>query len=164
MDHYSVIPNEQAGDRLAAIMGKYAATYDGDLFTAMARLAGPQYPHGLWELREFSNGAMAMVLTSQEQVVIPNYSDLCDETLSLEAASLVANCIVLSSNCMKAFEAGDESANERFHDLYHALRHAIAGVMNFRIADTGIAEPTEEDLQLPRAKHPESEVINRLLN
>ncbi|WP_312924366.1 hypothetical protein [Stutzerimonas nitrititolerans] len=159
-DHYLVIPNENAGDRLAGAMGAFAAVYDGYLFTLMKGRVGEQYQHGLWELRQYHNGALALVLPSQDMVTVEG----CNEQMSLEAVSLFLNIKLLSRLCEVAFSKGDEVANERFHDLAHALRDAVSGLMNFILHDQGISEPGEEHLALPMRGHPESQLIYQLLD
>lgn len=159
-DHYSVIPNEDVGNRLFAAMGAYAGVYDGYLFSLIKRYIGERYEHGLWELRQYPNGALALVLPSQDQVTVQGCSDL----MSLEAVTLFLNIQLLSTLCEVTYSKGDQSANERFHDLAHALRDAVSGLIRFVVDDQGISEPTEEHLSLPMHKHPESQLIYQLLN
>ncbi len=44
--HYTVIPNEDATDRMVRLMGDHYNNFDGNLFSMFASLAGKAYDGG----------------------------------------------------------------------------------------------------------------------
>ena len=164
MQSYPVIPNEEAIDRMVRFMGMQFINFDGNIYSTFRSLSGNAYDGGLWEFREYPNGAVVMVYPSQEMVTCTCHGLMKDVEMTLEALSLVANAFVLRGIQNAAVLHGDDADAERLHDLYHGVRDAVSGLMNFVITDQGISEPTEQDLLKPRSPHPESQKFYDMLD
>ncbi|MFV3332595.1 hypothetical protein ACNFIA_16785 [Pseudomonas sp. NY15437] len=164
MSNYRIIPNEQASHFLHLKIGRQSANYANNLYTVMNSMMGGRFAGGMWELREYTNGAVAMVLPDQQQVVAACYGCQQDLEISLEALSLVASAMLFVRLCEKAVLHGDEDEALHLRNLHDVLLEALAGRMDLVMRDGKLIQSEAQDLTLPREKHHEWAQIRRFLD
>jgi len=164
VEAFKEIPNEQIIDYLVQRIGHMAAEYDNNLFNLMRKFAPEHYDGGLWEVREYPNGAFAYVLP--EDTIVPRVHSLNQTPVScsLEALSVAANLFQLSFLVEAAAEHNDFEMAERFRLYYDALYDVVFGRRNFMVENNAPRKPTEEELNAPRLSFPESDAISALID
>lgn len=163
---YTVIPNEQMGNVIHQYFGPYFMTFEQSSFALMSKWAGDAYKGGMWELRRYPNGAIAMVFPDTAEKH-PVYGPNQTADATLEAISLAVNLAVINGISQAVYL--NKQDNTRYHDLYFALKDSISGLMRFIVnEDCTIRTATEEDLvvheRMGNLKHPESRVIFAINN
>ncbi|HHH9443053.1 TPA: hypothetical protein ACP32N_005041 [Pseudomonas aeruginosa] len=164
MATYRVIPNDQASDFLHLKIGRQSSHYANNLYTVMNSQMEGRFYGGMWELREYNNGAVAMVLPDDERVQAACHACQQELQISLEALSLVASVLLYARLCEKAYMHGDEEEAMHLRNLHDVLLEAIAGRMDCELREGKLVHPAAEDLKQPREKHPELEQIRRFID
>jgi hypothetical protein len=164
MNAYSVLPTTP--DSILAAYGEAGSQYEQSLLTAM-RMLVVGYQGGAYELRRYPNGAHALVNPSLE---IHHVGFMNNNTeMTLEAASLLANCIVAGQLCELFYTENNQILNLQFHDLTHGLKDSINNRIRFVIdksSPEGTRDPTNAEIQktLELAAHPYAKNIIALLD
>lgn len=92
-------------NREVELFGEHGAMhYQNLLFRIMDHLCDGAYAGGMWEMREFENGAVFWVFPGDRMVKVNTFNGY-DVTCSIEAVSIAANIITLSSLLGKMAEA-----------------------------------------------------------
>ncbi|WP_095158259.1 hypothetical protein [Pseudomonas sp. Irchel 3E13] len=164
---YTVLPTTPA--TLHQKLGAYCVAWERTVLNAMRGLLGQAYEGGSYEIRQYLNGAIAMVLPEEgpKSVIVLGHNA---EEITLEAASFVANLIAFSACNATAFENDDAEGNQTLHDLYFALKNAVSGRYDF-VIDANAPEGTRPLNEAEMAKvlvevkpHPESDAILRFID
>jgi hypothetical protein len=150
-------------------LGMYCVGWEQMVLSAMRRLMGDEYQGGCYEFREYLNGGFAMILQDEgpKKVVTLGHSQ---ETMTLEAASFVANLQAFSICNEIAVEKDDADGNQMLHDFYFALKNVVSGRYDFVIdatAPDGTRTPNDAELARILAEaqpHPEGTAILRIID
>lgn len=164
---YTILPTTPV--TLHQKLGVYCVAWEQTVLNAMRRILGQTYDGGSYEIREYLNGAIAMVLPEEGPKKSIALGQSAEE-MTLEAASFVANLIAFSACNTTAFESDDVEGNQTLHDLYFALKDAVSGRYGF-VIDANAPEGTRplNDTELAKVlaegkPHPESEAILRIID
>ena len=164
MEAFKEIPNEQIIGYLQQRIEHAAAFFDTNLFALMRKFAPDHYDGGLWEVREYPNGAFAYVLA--DDTIVPRVNSLNQSSIScsIEALSVATNLFVLGYFVEAALEHDDEPMAERFCLYRDALYEAVFGHRTFIVENNVRRAPTEEELAAPHNSFPESDAISALID
>lgn len=90
-------PGESA-EKEIEVYGKYGAThFQTALFRIMDHLCDGQYNGGVWDLREYENGAVAWIFPKEGSVLHTHTYNGYDPEAGYEAISIAANLIEMSA-------------------------------------------------------------------
>lgn len=90
---YRVIPEEERPDFLHNNMEQFVR-FELTVYSTMEKLTNGVYQGGLWEFRQYENGAAVMVYNHEGAVIITNPMNYYEGTMTWEAASLAVNAMV----------------------------------------------------------------------
>jgi hypothetical protein len=122
MSNYAELP--LTPESLVSVLGLHAPQYEQAVLRFMtANFEG--YTGGLYELRRYANGALVLALNDSEEVQTALSHQ--QTTLSVEAASLLANAWVSSILCEHLYSLNDEQGSQFFYENSWAIRHALQG-------------------------------------
>lgn len=164
---FTIIPTTPAA--LHQKLGLYCVAWEQMVLNVMAYLLGSEYQGGSYEIREYLNGAFALVLLEQGEKKTVRFQHN-EESMTLEAASVVANLMAFSACNSTAIERNDESGNQMLHDYYFALKDVVRGRYGFIIdasTEDGTRPLIEEELAKVMAEakpHPERSAILRMID
>ncbi|WP_426157879.1 hypothetical protein [Pseudomonas sp. TSRC2-2] len=150
-------------------LGVYCVAWEQMVLNAMTYLLGGEYQGGSYEIREYLNGAFAMIIPDQAAKKVAKYGHR-EESMTLEAASFVANLMAFSACNSTAIDTEDEAGNLMLHDFYFALKDVVSGRYGFIIdasADDGTRPLNENELatiQSEAKPHPERIAILRMID
>ncbi len=156
-------------DALYKKLGVYCVAWEQMVLNVMTYLLGSEYQGGSYEIREYLNGAFALVLPDQGEKKTVRFQQN-EESMTLEAASFVANLMAFSACNSTAYEKEDEAGNLMLHDYYFALKDAVSGRYGFIIdasAEDGTRPLNEDELvkvQAEAKSHPEQNAILRMID
>ena len=156
-------------DALHKKLGLYCVAWEQMVLNVMTYLLGSEYQGGSYEIREYLNGAFALVHPEQGEKKTARFQQN-EESMTLEAASFVANLMAFSACNSTAFERKDEAGNQMLHDYYFALKDVVSGRYGF-IIDASVEDgtrPLNEDelakFQAESKPHPEQSAILRMID
>lgn len=164
---FTTIPTTPAA--LHQKLGLYCVAWEQMVLNAMAYLLGSEYQGGSYEIREYLNGAFSLILPEQGAKKTVRFQQNV-ESMTLEAASFVANLMAFSACNSTAIEKEDEAGNLMLHDYYFALKEVVSGRYGFIIdasAEDGTRPLNEEELAKVQAEakpHPERNAILRMID
>lgn len=148
--------------------GPAGCLYEQSILNAM-KMTVAGYIGGSYELRRYVNGAHMLLLADKavhEVTFGPESS-----SMSLEGASMFANCLVSAQLCQHYYDLGNEEQNTFFHDLAAAQRQAISNSINFVMDKSapggeGYRELNDDEKTIVRASfpHPETSIIDRFMD
>lgn len=150
-------------------LGLYCVAWEQMVLNVMAYLLGSEYQGGSYEIREYVNGAFALILPEQGEKKTARFQQN-EESMTLEAASFVANLMAFSACNSTAFERKDEAGNQMLHDYYFALKDVVSGRYGFIIdasTEDGTRPLNEDELAKVQAEakpHPEQSAILRMID
>ena len=156
-------------DALHKKLGVYCVAWEQMVLNAMAYLLGNKYQGGSYEIREYLNGAFALIFPDQGAKKVVRYGH-SEESMTMEAASFVANLMAFSACNSTAIEKEDEAGNLMLHDYYFALKEVVSGRYGFIIdasAEDGTRPLNEDELVKVQAEakpHPEQNAILRMID
>ncbi len=156
-------------DALHKKLGLYCVAWEQMVLNVMTYLLGSEYQGGSYEIREYLNGAFALILPDQGTKKVVRFGQN-EESMTLEAASFVANLMAFSACNSTAFEKEDEAGNLMLHDYYFALKDVVSGRYSFIIdasAEDGTRPLNEVELAKVQAEakpHPEQSPILRIID
>lgn len=163
---YSTLP--LTPEKMFEIYGPYCVAFEQAVFNAMRHLLQDQYQGGAYELRQYPNGAVALVLPESDKVTA-RYG-MAEESLTFEGASFAANIIALGQLLEVAHQRSDHTNQQRQHYQYYGILDALRGSIDVMVDPThpeGHRAPTDEERhQLsPIAKsHADQQAIMRLID
>lgn len=156
-------------DTLFKKLGAYCIGWEQMVLNSMKRILGDEYHGGSYEVREYLNGAFALVLPDVGSKKIVRFGH-SQETMTLEAASFFSNLTAFTNCNAIAYERNDFEGNQAMHDYYHALKDVVSGRYNFVIdvgAPDGVRPLNEEELAKVQAEgtpHPERASILSMID
>ncbi len=156
-------------DALYKKLGVYCVAWEQMVLNAMTYLLGGEYQGGSYEIREYLNGAFALIIPDQDAKKVVRYGH-SEESMTLEAASFVANLMAFSACNSTAIDKEDEAGNLMLHDYYFALKDVVSGRYGFIIdasAEDGTRPLYEDELatvQTEAKPHPERTAILRMID
>lgn len=148
--------------------GPAGCLYEQSVLNAMKKTV-VGYSGGSFELRRYVNGAHMLILADKaihEIAFGPGSS-----SMSLEGASMFANCLVSAQLCQHYYDLDNEEQNTFFHDLAAAQRQAISNCINFVLDKSapggeGYRDLNEDEKIIVKqsSPHPDSSIIDRLMD
>lgn len=127
---YVVIPSEQ--NPLYTHFGAACVPLEQMQYPRMDAMCGEHYQGGLWEFRQFANGALAMALP-EATVIEPVTENQNYVKASLEAVSLAAWMITLRRVMERAAHGGNQQLVQLLNDHFFGLKDALGGFIEFVI-------------------------------
>lgn len=90
---YREIPEEERPNFLLR-NHEQPVRFESLVFSTMEKITSGAYSGGLWQFRQYENGAAVMVFDEEGDVAVINPMNYYDGSMSWEAASLAVNAMV----------------------------------------------------------------------